>query len=478
MATPNFILINDNQDLTPQVQAIMDFMSLNYHELLLEQITETTFSKQDASAIFLLSSQRGMDNALDKLRKCNGQIPLILVVEKREEESIPVADEQKVFEVLTWPTRYSVFNRLLQRLPKSKSEPVFMGRKDRRDNKGLAGNSPAIQLTRSLIEQVAPSDATVLILGESGTGKEVVAQAVHKASSRRNKPFVPVNCGAIPGELLESELFGHEKGAFTGALTARQGRFELAEGGTLFLDEIGDMPMPMQVKLLRVLQERTFERVGSNKTIHCNVRIIAATHRNLENEISEKRFREDLFYRLNVFPIEVPALRERAEDIPWLVNDLIARMQQHQKGNLRLTTDAVALLMQHDWPGNVRELANLLERLAIIFPGKVVSADDLPEKFQAYSIPDDLDINVDFATEATVSEVQEDERSLIGESIKPVSQLPDSGMDLKEYLNSLESDLIKQALEECNGVVAHAAKLLNIRRTTLVEKLRKYDLSS
>ncbi len=479
MATPNFILINDNQDLLPQVQTIMDFMSLNYHVLSLEQIAETTFSKQDASAVFLLSSRSGMDNAIDRLRQCKGQIPLILVVEKRADNSISVSDEQKVFEVLTWPTRYSDFNRLLQRLPKPKSEPVFMGQKDRRDNKGLAGNSPAIQLTRSLIEQVAPSDATVLILGESGTGKEVVAQAVHKSSPRRNKPFVPVNCGAIPGELLESELFGHEKGAFTGALTARQGRFELAEGGTLFLDEIGDMPMPMQVKLLRVLQERTFERVGSNKTIHCNVRIIAATHRNLDDAIREKHFREDLFYRLNVFPVEVPALRERAEDIPWLVNDLIARMQKHQQGNLRLTSDAVALLMQHDWPGNVRELANLLERLAIIFPDKVVSADDLPEKFQVYSIPDDLDINLDFATESAAPEVQEDlEKSSIGESIKPVTQLPDSGMDLKEYLNNLESDLIKQALDECDGVVAHAAKLLNIRRTTLVEKLRKYDLSS
>ncbi len=227
-------------------------------------------------------------------------------------------------------------------------------------NKGLAGNSESIKSIRESIDQVANSTATVLVLGESGTGKEVVAKAIHLASNRKNKPFVPVNCGAIPAELLESELFGHEKGAFTGAITARQGRFEIAEGGTLFLDEIGDMPMPMQVKLLRVLQERTFERVGGNKSIECNVRIVAATHRNLDEEIKEKRFREDLFYRLNVFPIELPALRERTKDIPLLVNHLVARMEANKQDPVYFTRDSLAILMQHPWPGNVRELSNFI----------------------------------------------------------------------------------------------------------------------
>jgi sigma-54 specific flagellar transcriptional regulator A len=307
----------------------------------------------------------------------------------------------------------------------------------------------------------------------------VVARALHDASFRKDKPFVPINCGAIPGELLESELFGHEKGAFTGALTTRQGRFEMAEGGTLFLDEIGDMPMAMQVKLLRVLQERTFERVGSNKTIHCDVRVIAATHRYLEHEIKENRFREDLFYRLNVFPIEIPALKDRAEDIPLLVNDLIARMEASNRGSVRLTNAALAMLMQHEWPGNVRELANLIERLAIINHKGLVEAADLPEKFQHYKVSEQI-VNDDGETDNTdEADVQPEQFEVIGafeNASGALAQLPTQGIDLKEYLNVLEVDLIRQALNECSGVVAHAAKRLNMRRTTLVEKLRKYDL--
>jgi sigma-54 specific flagellar transcriptional regulator A len=229
----------------------------------------------------------------------------------------------------------------------------------------------------------------------------------------------------------------------------------------------------MQVKLLRVLQERTFERVGSNKTIHCNVRIIAATHRKLEGEIKENRFREDLFYRLNVFPIEVPALRERPEDIPLLVKDLVARMETEKRGSVRLTEAALALLMQHHWPGNVRELANLIERLAIINPNGLVDGQDLPEKFQHYVVPEGLKIVTEEPAE------QDDRGHGPNASWNPqpaAVQLPEHGIDLKEYLSDMESDLIRQALEESNGVVAHAAKRLKMRRTTLVEKLRKYDL--
>ncbi len=483
MAAPNFLLIDDGQQFVKQVQVIMDFMSMDFQTTPVDQLSSMSFSSQNVSAVFIPAERSRLEEFAAEMLERVAPIPLILIVDQ------PLTDERvssisnKGCRLLSWPTSYTVFNQLLAQLPKPQPKPlkrVFAGKSVAQDDYGLAGNSPAISLTRSLIRQVAPSDATVLILGESGTGKEVVAQALHKLSPRKNKPFVPVNCGAIPGELLESELFGHEKGAFTGALTARQGRFEMAEGGTLFLDEIGDMPMPMQVKLLRVLQERTFERVGSNKTIQCNVRIIAATHRNLEQEIQEKRFREDLFYRLNVFPIEVPSLRERAEDIPWLVNDLISRMQQAKRGDLRLTAEAVALMMQHDWPGNVRELANLIERLAIIYPQQEVKATDLPEKFQGYTVPDDLEISMVYedGDSQTADDSEADHSRALTESITPLTQLPDNGMDLKEYLNNLESDLIKQALDECDGVVAHAAKLLNIRRTTLVEKLRKYDLSS
>jgi sigma-54 specific flagellar transcriptional regulator A len=290
----------------------------------------------------------------------------------------------------------------------------------------------------------------------------VVARNLHYRSSRRNKPFVPVNCGAIPGELLESELFGHEKGAFTGALTSRQGRFEMAEGGTLFLDEIGDMPLAMQVKLLRVLQERCFERVGSNRTIYCDVRVIAATHRNLEEEIVAGRFREDLYYRLNVFPIEVPPLRERREDIPALVADLIARIENEKRGSVRLTAAALEALKRYDWPGNVRELANLIERLAVLYPYGVVDVCDLPEKIlrqigRAELAGGDLTSRLEVPSAETV-------------------KLPKSGLDLREHLSNLEKELIRQALEESQGVVAHAAQRLGMRRTTLVEKLKKYGL--
>jgi len=289
---------------------------------------------------------------------------------------------------------------------------------------------------------------------------------LHYFSSRRDGPFVPVNCGAIPGELLESELFGHEKGAFTGAISARQGRFEMAQGGTLFLDEIGDMPLPMQVKLLRVLQERVFERVGSNRSIQADVRIVAATHRDLEALIREGKFREDLYFRLNVFPIEMPPLRERVEDIPLLINELIARIEHERRGSVRLSPSAVMALCQYPWPGNVRELANLIERLAILHPFGVVEVHDLPEKFRRHLGP---------AQEAEVPEPEALAAAAPVPALQP-PRLPRDGLDLREHLASMEVALIRQALEEANGVVAHAAKLLRMRRTTLVEKLRKYGL--
>ncbi|MEJ1376417.1 MAG: sigma-54-dependent Fis family transcriptional regulator [Candidatus Sedimenticola sp. (ex Thyasira tokunagai)] len=332
--------------------------------------------------------------------------------------------------------------------------------------RSLSGNSRATRQINRMIEQVANTDATVLVLGESGTGKEVVARKLHYNSRRRGKPFVPINCGAIPSDLLESELFGHEKGAFTGAISSRKGRFEMADGGTLFLDEIGDMSMPMQVKLLRVLQERTFERVGSNVSITSNVRIIAATHRNLEQAIEENSFREDLYYRLNVFPIEVPPLRDRVEDLPVLVNDLISRIETEKRGSVRLTPAAVMALTHYKWLGNVRELANLIERLSILYPYGIVDVKDLPEKFRA-----GITLSTDTQELPQVSVRGEEPESVI-----TVPRLPTEGIDLKAHLSNLELNLIRQALDDTGGVVAHAAKRLNMRRTTLVEKLRKYGL--
>lgn len=475
MGSPSILLIDEHPSRAQQFEIILNFLEYSV-QIIGADDCESYLSDCEGNCAVFIGGGDTQGALVKSVVERVGDIPVFLLVEKDSVIQVSNTVQKLVAKVVEWPVTYPALNEALLSLPvmeKSVREP----RKSSND-KGLAGNSRAIRQTRDLIDQVASSDATVLILGESGTGKEVVARALHRHSPRKDKPFVPVNCGAIPGELLESELFGHEKGAFTGALTSRQGRFELAEGGTLFLDEIGDMPMPMQVKLLRVLQERTFERVGSNKTIRCDVRVIAATHRHLEEEIKEKRFREDLFYRLNVFPIEVPALRDRAEDIPYLVNDLAARMEAARRDSVKLTNAALAVLMQHNWPGNVRELSNLMERLAIINPNSLVDVSDLPEKFRDYDVPEGVADKLFMSASAEPVPVRQS--PVPGQQEPPLSSvghLPEQGMDLKEYLSDLESGLIKQALDECNGVVAHAAKLLHMRRTTLVEKLRKYDLS-
>ncbi len=361
----------------------------------------------------------------------------------------------------------------------------------------LVGRGQRISIVRRLIEQVAPTDASVLILGESGTGKEVVARAIHELSKRSKKAFVPVNCGAIPPELLESELFGHEKGAFTGAIAARAGRFEMAQGGTLFLDEIGDMPFVMQVKLLRVLQEHKFERVGSNKSINADVRVIAATHQNLEAMVAEKTFREDLFYRLNVFPIETPPLRERCDDIPLLVTELTRRNSAINAGaSIRFTQRAMTCLMQNEWKGNVRELSNLVDRMLILHPNEVIDINDLPPKYRGEIAVDDpilerealLDI---FRTDndSDNGENSADDEPIFNDDDLPAIageddlasafnvNLTAEKVNLKELVADIEIKMIKKALEQSDGVVARAAEILGLRRTTLFEKMKKYDLS-
>ncbi len=360
----------------------------------------------------------------------------------------------------------------------------------------LTGTSGPMQAVKSLVRQVAAKPANVLLLGESGTGKEVIARAIHALSQQAEGPFVPINCGAIPAELLESELFGHEKGAFTGAVSARKGRFELAEGGTLFLDEIGDMPLPMQVKLLRVLQERTFERVGGTRSISARVRVIAATHRDLEQMIREQRFREDLYYRLNVFPIEMPALRQRREDLPLLLDELIDRHRLTHGAELSFSPSAIASLQAWHWPGNVRELSNLVERMFILFPNQEVQPEQLPEKYRFISDQqlaerpfDELDerdaLSAIFqsgeepaSAEADFFDFQSLEPA--GDRQEPdaaVRSLSPEGINLKEMLANIEMDLIGQALDASEGVVARAAEHLGMRRTTLVEKMKKYGIN-
>ena len=327
------------------------------------------------------------------------------------------------------------------------------------------GRSHRMGNVRRMIEQVAGFTTNVLITGESGTGKEWAARYIHALSPRCDSPFVPVNCGAIPADLLESELFGHEKGAFTGAISARVGRFEAAEGGTLFLDEIGDMSLSMQVKLLRVLQERVYERVGSNRSRSCDVRIVAATHRNLEDAIVDGGFREDLYYRLNVFPIELPALRERIEDLPDLLDTIRQRCADSGLHIVDITPGAIRVLKHYEWPGNIRELSNLIERLCVLYPSSTVDIQNLPTRYTAKAPLRDSDREGVASTRASGPQPQD-------------FDLPSESVPLKAYLESIEVALIRRALHECNGVIAHAARHLQIRRTTLAEKMKRHGISS
>jgi sigma-54 specific flagellar transcriptional regulator A len=353
----------------------------------------------------------------------------------------------------------------------------------------IIGSSRAINELRALISQAASSDASVLILGESGTGKELVARALHTESKRSSSNFVPVNCGAIPRELLESELFGHKRGAFTGAISDRTGRFELAHNGTLFLDEIGDMPIEMQVKLLRVLQEQKVDPVGSTKSIDVNVRIVAATHRNLDSYIQEGGFREDLYYRLNVIPVILPSLRERQEDIPELIQFYLQK-QSHDGQISSFDGALMDALCKYPWPGNIRELVNLVHRLCCFFPGQSISLSQIPASLLPRSIAElgassalsfdlssprqsELDLTIFNGGENPIEDIVL--RAQGGDQFSN-STLPTEGLNLKNHLAEIEKQLIIDALSKCGGNVSQSAKLLNLQRTTLIEKINKYEI--
>ena len=433
------LVIEDDAQARINLSNILEFVGEPCEAISSDQLGDVNWSAVWAGCIVGSLS----DNELPAKISCANHIPLLIA----GNHSYPVEELTHYVGELEYPLNYPQLSEAIRHCKD------FLGRKgtnvvvsERKNTlfRSLVGQSSGIKEVRHLIEQVSGTEANVLILGESGTGKEVVARNIHYHSSRRNGPFVPINCGAIPPDLLESELFGHEKGAFTGAITARKGRFELAEGGTLFLDEIGDMPMPMQVKLLRVLQERCFERVGGNTTIQANVRIIAATHRELETMINEKSFREDLYYRLNVFPIEMPALRDRKEDTPLLLQELMTRMEAEGAQPICFTPRAINSLMEHDWPGNVRELANLVERMIILYPNSLVDVNHLPTKYRYSDIPE---FQPGFNDSQSIEEQERDaffdifseDFSLdssdlfIDEDVAP-QHLPPEGVNLKEVL--------------------------------------------
>jgi sigma-54 specific flagellar transcriptional regulator A len=375
-------------------------------------------------------------------------------------------------------------------------------------SKVFIGASPGAEAIRHLIERVASSSATVLITGESGTGKELVARALHDQSERSGGNFVPINCAAIPKDLLESELFGHRKGAFTGAMADRIGRFELAHGGTIFLDEIGDLSLDMQVKLLRVLQERTVDPVGGLKSVEVDVRVVAATHRDLEFEIEAGRFREDLYYRLNVLPLNTPALRQRKQDVPALLVHFAEHFAGKGQTPIAFTVDFMEALKDYAWPGNVRELSNLVDRFNTLFNGQVLSLASVPSSLlpkglrtlqaERVSTPivDSLEIvaplnakaihhsaNAEvmnpFANPATALSMDMHIHNEVEDIImlaQGIPSLPPEGLSLKDRLADIERDLIVQALNRTDGNVSQTARLLNLQRTTLIEKLNKYDL--
>ncbi len=341
--------------------------------------------------------------------------------------------------------------------------------------KPIFGTGKATAELLELVKKVAPTDVSICIQGESGSGKEVLARQIHELSDRSRKAFVAVNCGAIPKDLLESELFGHIKGAFTGAIANREGKIAAADGGTLFLDEIGDMPLEMQVKLLRVLQERVVDPVGSNSSVEVDVRVISATHRSIDKQIEIGEFRADLYFRLNVVPLTLPSLRERIEEIPQFIS-YFASLYRGKEEPIILTETFIEAIKQYEWPGNIRELSNLMQRLSVLYPGETVDLQAVP----AAMLPSGIQHLVDDATinhSAGKTDEADDSYMDIVMSAKGVSAIGGPDLSLKETLNSVEKDMIGRALKEVDGNVSMCARILKVQRTTLIERIKKYSLA-
>ena len=392
---------------------------------------------------------------LEQIKKLDNRTIVIICTGYGTVDTAVKAMKLGAYEYITKPIKIEEIKLVVQRAldyQRLKTENVLLQKqlKAKYKFKNLIGDSEVMQQSFQFIEKIAATNSTVMICGESGTGKELVARAIHYNSDRRNEPMVPVNCGAIPEDLLESELFGYEKGAFTGALKTRIGRFELANGGTVFLDEIGDMSPALQVKILRVLQEHEFERLGGVKSIKVDIRVIAATHRDLEKAVKQGTFREDLYYRLNVIPFILPPLRERGSDIPLLTNHFIGKFNIEKKQNINgISPEALKCLTRYHWPGNVRELENLIERLVILKGEGVIEQEDLPEKILGAEWSDAV----------------------------PSMDIPDSGISFNTAVSEFERELILRALKKTNWIKNRAAKLLQLKRTTLVEKIKKIQLT-
>ena len=350
----------------------------------------------------------------------------------------------------------------------------------------ISGKSKQTDELIKLIQMISKTNSTALILGETGTGKDVIARAIHN-SSLRNGPLITVNCAAIPSELLESELFGHEKGSFTGADKLRKGKFEQSSGGSMFLDEIGDMPLALQAKLLRAIENKTIQRVGGSTDIKIDLRLICATHRDLEKKVESGEFRADLFFRINVLPIQVPSLAERRDDIPDLVLNLLKNVDTEDEFKPKFTTDAITALTRHNWPGNVRELKNLIERACILFQGQEVTSTNVTENLLRLKAPNTIeeqneiwDVTSDLIDEVELDDNNDEETNV--DNLPHPNNYKDwftfyDEIDVRRHLQDIEIILIEAALEKTNGKIANAADILKLRRTTLIEKMKKFSIT-
>ncbi|HUI45299.1 MAG TPA: sigma-54 dependent transcriptional regulator [Nitrospirota bacterium] len=419
----------------------------------------------------------GMD-VLKEITAATTSVPVIVMTAFSTVQTAVEAMRNGAFDYVTKPFNLDELIIVLEKalsVSKLQKENVMlkMQLKKKYNFKGLVGDSPSMQTVYELIEKIADTDSTILITGESGTGKELIAKTIHYNNiSRAGGPFVPINCAAIPRDLLESELFGHEKGAFTGAINTRLGRFELAQGGTLFLDEVGELDPSLQVKLLRVLQEREFERVGGMKTIKVDVRILAATNKDLEKATKEGKFREDLYYRLNVIPLHLPPLRSRQEDIPLLAAFFGQEFCRKKKREpFSLDPQVMDCLLKYRWPGNVRELENLMERLTILVSGPVVQLSDLPEKLHLTTREDSEAAATPMATSFRAPDAAVPQH-MQGSDF----ELGETGIDLNELVAAMERNMILKALKKSDGVRSKAAQFLGLNRTTLLEKMKKMKI--
>ncbi len=403
-----------------------------------------------------LPGASGID-LLKRVKELALPVNVILITGQASAETAVEAMKEGAFDYVTKPVNFEKLKVVIAKaVEKTRlvAENLFLRQQLRGKYKfaNIIGNSSAMQQVFTRMEKILQTDSTVLILGASGTGKELVAKAIHYNGARKEKPFVAINCGAIPAELLESELFGHVRGAFTGAIADKLGKFELANDGSIFLDEIGTMPLHLQMKLLRVLQEQEIERVGGTRKIKLNVRVISATNSDLEQQVLQGRFRKDLYYRLNVIPLHLPPLSERSEDVPLLARHFLRKLCLEMKRPLMtLTPAAIRALEAYDWPGNVREMENVIERTVALTDGEVIDRHDLPPQFLG-GVPDP------------------DPDRL------PVPRVPEDGLSLPQTIDCIERELIAQAMELTGGVKSRAALLLGLNRTTLVEKIKRLGL--